>query len=286
MLNIGTFKLHLLNDCDIMVDPGGAFGLVPRVLWSPLLPPDADHLVPMTQTCVLIQTSGMNILCDTGYGSKLSEKQMHFMKFQRPRGSLIDGLWRLGLTPNDIHLVINTHLHNDHCGGNTFIDGDGRVQPTFPQAQHIVQAREYHDATHPNERTRATYIADNFVPLYERGQLRLIEGDMDLAPGVRGVVTPGHTPGHMSILIEDGGEQGLFVVDLASYAIHFERLGWMTGYDVEPLVTLESKRRWQAWALETGAALIFCHDSQRHAGRYVAGEDGKAKVVSLNEDFA
>jgi glyoxylase-like metal-dependent hydrolase (beta-lactamase superfamily II) len=286
MIQIGDIQLHLLDDCDVMVDPGGAFGLVPRALWSPLLPPDADLLVPMTQTCVLIRLpDGTNILCDTGYGTKLAAKMQAALRLKRPRGGLLDGLARLGLRAEDIQIVVNTHLHNDHCGGNTYLDADGRIQPTFPNARHVVQHREYDDAIRPNERTRATYIADNFQPLVERGQMQLLQSDTDIAPGVRGVVTPGHTPGHMSVLVESGGEHGMFVVDLASYAIHFERLGWMTAYDVEPMITLEHKRKWQAWALQTNAILIFCHDSQRHAGRYIMGEDGKAKVISIDEEF-
>mgnify|MGYP005836449905 CR=1 FL=1 len=286
MIRIGDIQLHLINDCDIMVDPGGAFGLVPRVLWSPLLPPDEDHLVPMTQTCLLIQhPSGTNILCDTGYGTKLPEKMQHVLRLKRPRGSILEALKRLGLSQDDIHIVINTHLHNDHCGGNTYIDQEGQVQPTFPNARYFVQRREYEDAMHPNERTRATYLAENYQPLVETGRMQLLEGDTEITPGVRGVVTPGHTPGHMSVLIESQGQHALFVCDLASYAIHFERLGWMTGYDVEPLITLETKRRWQAWALHTQATLIFCHDSQRHAGIFMQGADAKPRVIPIDEPF-
>jgi len=130
---------------------------------------------------------------------------------------------------------------------------------------------------HPNERTAATYHASNQQPLYERGHLRLLDGDTELAPGVWGHVTRGHTPGHMSIRIESAGEHALYVCDMASYAVHFERLGWMTAYDVEPLYTLESKRKWQAWALETNALLFFPHDSQRPAGRLT--QDAKGKVA-------
>lgn len=286
MIQIGDIQVHLINDCTVMVDPGGAFGLVPRVLWSPLLPPDADNLVPMTQNCVLIRLpDGTNILCDTGYGTKVPEKMQNALRLTHPNGTLLDGLARLGLRAEDIHLVVNTHLHNDHCGGNTYSAADGRIQPTFPNARHVVQRREYEDAMHPNERTRATYLAENFQPLVQSGQMILLDGNADLAPGISGVVTPGHTPGHMSVLVESQGQYGFFVVDLASYAIHFERLAWMTAYDVEPLITLETKRRWQAWALETNAALFFCHDSQRHAGRYVQGDDSRAKVVSLDEPF-
>ena len=116
---------------------------------------------------------------------------------------------------------------------------------------------------HPNERTRATYLRFNYQPLQEKGQMRLLDGDVELAPGVYGVVTRGHTPAHMSVRFESNGQHGMFVCDMASYAIHFERLGWMTGYDVEPLETLETKRRWQKWALETQAILFFPHDTQR-----------------------
>ncbi len=138
---------------------------------------------------------------------------------------MVAGLARLGLTPDDIDLVIDTHLHGDHCGGNTTYAEDGSVIPVFPNAEYVVQRREYEDASQPNERTRATYLAENFEPLVESGQMRLLDGDTALALGVRGVVTPGHTPGHMSILLESKGQHAAFVCDLASYALHFERFG-------------------------------------------------------------
>ncbi|MBZ0274762.1 MAG: MBL fold metallo-hydrolase, partial [Anaerolineae bacterium] len=180
---------------------------------------------------------------------------------------------------------IDTHLHADHAGGNTCFGADGSIQPVFPNAEYVVQRREYDDAMQPNERTRATYVLDNYHPLVESGQMRLLDGDTDLLPGIRGVVTPGHTPAHMSVLFESHGEHGMFVCDLASYAIHFERLGWMTAYDVEPLVTLESKRRWQAWALETHALLMFAHDPQRPSGRMILDSSGKPYVQPVDEPF-
>ncbi len=284
MLQIGDIRVHLINDHYIKVDPGGAFGLVPRALWSSLLPPDENHLVPMVATCLLVQSGGQNILIDSGYGNKLSEKQKANIWMERPGGDLVAGLGRLGLRPEDIQLVIPTHLHYDHAGGLTRFDEDGQtIVPTFPNAEYVVQGREYEDAMRPNERTRATYFPFNYDPLVKSGQMRLLEGDTQLVTGVRGVVTPGHTPGHMSVIVESGGQHLMFVCDMASYAIHFERLGWMTGYDVEPLVTLESKRRWQQWALETGAILVFAHDSQRPAGRYVMGEDGKGLIEKIDE---
>lgn len=285
MFQIGNFRLHLINDSTIKVDPGGAFGLVPRVLWSPLMPPDENHLVPMIHNCLLVQAGGRNILVDTGHGHKLTDKQIAFMQLQRPQGGLLEGLARLGLSPATIDLVIDTHLHGDHAGGNTHYYEAGNIAPTFPNAEYMVQRREYEDAMHPNERTRATYFPMNYQPLVESGQMRLLDGDAEIAPGIWGHVTRGHTPAHMSIRFESNGQQALFVCDMASYALHFERLGWMTGYDVEPLETMESKRHWQKWALETGALLIFPHDPQRPAGYFVLNSTGKGEVRPVSVSF-
>jgi glyoxylase-like metal-dependent hydrolase (beta-lactamase superfamily II) len=181
--------------------------------------------------------------------------------------------------------VIDTHLHADHAAGNTAYDAGGRIVPVFPNAEYVVQRREYEDACRPNERTRATYVAENFQPLVESSQMRLLEGDTDLAPGIAGIVTRGHTPGHMSVRFESGGQHASFVCDLASYSIHFERLGWMTAYDVEPLETLETKRRWQKWALETNAILIFPHDPLHPVARVTQDDRGKPRIAPIDEPY-
>lgn len=285
MIRLGDFELHLILESTVQVDGGGAFGLVPRIMWGKLMPFDDNNLVPMTQHVLYVRTGTQHILIDTGYGEKITPKYREQLHHDRPRGTLIAALARLGVTPDQIDLVIDTHLHNDHCGGNTYADADGAIRPTFPHAEYVVQRREYEDAMHPNERTRATFIADNFHPLVQTGQMRLLDGDTELAPGITGVVTPGHTPGHMSVRLESRGEHAAFVCDLASYAIHFERLGWMTAYDVEPLITLETKRVWQAWALETNALLIFPHDPQRPAGRLRPVEQGRPVVEATSFEY-
>ncbi len=270
MIQIGDITLYIISDGEAWVDPGGMFGLVPRVLWSRYVDP-VNNLVPNALNCLLVQVGDHNIVVDTGLGTRLDEKRRKIWQLSRPHGGLVDGLARLGLTPDDITLVINTHLHADHCSGNTRFAGEN-VVPVYPNAEYAVQRREYGDATHPNERTAATYLSDNWDVLVRNGQMRLLDGDTELAPGVFGVVTPGHTPAHMSVRFESQGQHGLFVCDMASYAVHFERLGWMTAYDVEPLVTLETKRHWQQWALDTNATLFFTHDNQRLVGRLVQGE--------------
>ncbi len=280
MFRVGQLEIHLINDANVRVDSGGAFGLVPRMLWSRILAPDDDNLVPMTNHNLVLQTGGKTIVIDTGMGDKLTPKMQAIWRLERPFGGLLDGLARLDIGPADVDLVIDTHLHGDHCGGNTSYDEDGRAVARFPNAEYVVHRREYEDASHPNERTRATYAAGNFEPLRASGQLRLLERDEEtLVPGVTVVRTPGHTPGHMSVRFESQGQHAAFVCDLASYAVHFERLGWMTAYDVEPLVTLETKRRWQQWALDHDALLIFPHDPQVPAARLVQPGEGRPTLA-------
>ncbi len=286
MMRVGAFELHLINDGDHFVDPGGPFGLVPRALWSKTLAPVDDYFVKMVLNCLLVRAHGKTIVVDTGYGSKLPQKLLNILKMDRPNGGLVEGLARLGVQPADVDLVVCTHLHGDHAGGNTIYNADAEAVPTFPNAEYVVQQREYDDAIHPNERTRATYLSENYAPLIASGQLRMLNGDTELLSGIKAVVTPGHTPGHMSVRLQSEGEHAAFVCDLATYAVHFERLGWMTAYDVEPLITLETKRAWQTWALETNALLIFPHDPERPVGRLTHDENGHPKLDPVAVTYA
>ncbi len=278
MLTIGDIHIHIINDADAHVDGGGAFGLVPRKLWSRAMPHDEENLVLMKHHCLLVQVAGRNILVDTAFGDKLDERAIAIWHLERPTGSIIDGLARLSLKPDDIDLVVDTHLHSDHCSGNTKFGPDGEILPVFPNAEYVVQRREFEDAMRPNERTRATYLPVNYELLVQSGQMRLLDGDTEFASGVQGIVAPGHTPGHMAIRFESGGQHAAFVCDMATYSVHFERLGWMTAYDVEPLITLETKRVWQQWALETNAIIIFPHDPLRPAGRLVQPENDRPRL--------
>ncbi|HYO87169.1 MAG TPA: MBL fold metallo-hydrolase [Candidatus Limnocylindrales bacterium] len=286
MIRVGELELHLLLESRTLADGGGAFGLVPKAMWSRDMPPDDDNLVPMNQHLLLLRAGGRTILIDVGIGSKMPAKWQEIWHLSHPKGTVDEALARLGLTRANIDLVVDTHLHNDHCGGNTVLAEDGSLQPAFPNAEYVTQRREYEDAMQPNERTRATYIPANYAPLVERGQMRLLDGDTELAPGVYGVVTPGHTPAHMSIRFESRGEHALFTCDMATYSVLFERLGWMTAYDVEPLITLETKRKWQQWAMQTNALLIFPHDPLRPAARLAPVEGGRPRLKAVPVEFA
>lgn len=286
MLQVGDFEIHIINDARTMVDAGGAFGLVPRLLYSRYFEPDENNLMPMVHHCLFLKVDDKNVVVDTGMGEKLDEKQKGFWHLQ-DEGGLVRGLDQLGYKPEDIDLVIATHLHSDHSGGLTrFVEGSQEeVVATFPNAEYIVQKREYEDASNPNERTRGTYFPYNFQPLIDSGQMTLLDGDTEILLGITGVVTPGHTPGHMSVKFESNGESALFVCDMASYAVHFERISWMTAWDVEPLITLESKRIWQKWALENDATLIFVHDPKRPVGKLKQNEKGRLQLQTIDEPY-
>ena len=284
MFRIGDIEIYLFNDASTWVDPGGLFGLVPRLLWSRYYEADARNLIQTANHNLLIRAHGRHVIVDTGYGNRASaarRKHNHMMDMDGTQR----GLQALGIANHEIDVVVNTHLHDDHCTGNFRLSPDGTLKLAFPDATYLAQRREYEDAICLNERTRATYLPDNYVPLYESGQLRLLDGDSEIAPGLRAHVTPGHTPAHMSIRIESGGRHAAFLCDLASLAVHFERLAWMTAYDVEPLVTLETKRVWQGWALETDALLFFPHDAVKPVGRLAQDERGRYTVQPVEFEY-
>lgn len=255
-MQFGNTELYVLGDGNCMSDGGGVYGLVPRALWQKVTPPDEENRVPTALNSLLIISQGKKILVDTGLGTKLDAKgEAHF---GRTGGStLLSQLHERGLAPEDIDIVINTHLHADHCGGNTRLEA-GEVVATFPKAEYWIQRLEWADAAFPNERTRGTYFAENFEPVRDR--VRLLDGDTRVTDEVRCTITRGHTRAHQSVLVESAGHKALFIGDIAARTVYLERLAWIPAFDVEPLETLETKRRMRDWAVEEGALLIFQHD--------------------------
>lgn len=258
-MRIGDLELHLISDGVIHADAGGPFGLVPRSLYERHFSVGSDNSVQMRLTCMLVRSRGKTILIDTGIGDKLSEKERQFWNLQRVGGGLVENLIRAGISPQDVDMVVNTHFHGDHCGGNTRWDGD-QVEAVFPNARYYVQRIEWASASNPDIRTERTYASENFAPLMKQGRLHLLHGDTSLTDQVRCVVTPGHTRGHQSVILRSGDWWGLYLGDMASYAVHMMRAAWLTAYDEQPLENLVTKLRWQAWALEKNAWLFVEHD--------------------------
>lgn len=278
-MRVGNVELYIVSDGEFRVDGGGVFGLVPKALWEKVIQPDEQNRVPTALHSLLVLSQGKRILVDTGFGSKLSPREVEIQGLQRPQGDLLHNLQRLGCSPADIDIVINTHLHLDHSGGNTILR-DGVPVPTFPNAQYFIQRLEWADACYPNERTRHTYLPENLLPLQQAGQLRLLYGETRVTHEVRCMVTRGHTRAHQVVVIESGGETAIFLGDLASRAVYIERLGWISAFDAEPLETLEIKRAIRDWALEKHALLFFEHDVGTCMG-YLCQEGEKFWVQAL-----
>jgi len=269
-MKIGNAHIQLVSDGNIWDDGGGVFGLVPRIRWEQVIRPNDRNQIPMRTDSLLIESEGKLILVETGYGEKLSEEDLTKLSLTGDR--LFTSLGKAGVSPQEIDVVINTHLHADHCGGNTRVQ-NGRIVPAFPNAEYWIQRLEMADARYPNERTRNTYHADNFVPLEESGCLRPLYGDARVTTEVLCISTPGHTRGHQSVLIESGGQKALFLGDVSTMAIGMERIAWVTAYDVDPLQNIETKRRLGRWAIEEEILLIFMHDPHIRAA-YLREEDG------------
>jgi len=287
---VGRVRVHLVSDGVFWTDGGAAFGVVPRMLWQRVIQPDEQNRIPMQLRCLLIESDGGLILVDTGYGDKLTAKRRDQLNL-RGECRLQGELAALGYRPDDVRIVIDTHLHGDHCGGNTVYGPDGQVQPAFPNATYLAQRLELAYATYPNERTRNAYFAENFLPLTHlcddsgASVLRVLHGDTQITPHssegeVRTLITPGHTRAHQVVIIESAGETAIFLGDAAPHAVTLERLAWVAAFDVEPLVSMETKRSLRDWAWRREALLFFQHDATMAAGRLVR-EGDEFRVVRV-----
>jgi glyoxylase-like metal-dependent hydrolase (beta-lactamase superfamily II) len=274
---IGRLTIHAIQAGGQKLDGGAMFGVVPKPLWSRRITPDDRNRIQLGMRCLLLEHESGLVLIDTGAGNKEDEKFIDIYGIENAgangRTLLEDGLAQVGVSPEDIAIVINTHLHFDHAGGNTFRDGDGKIKPSFPRARYVVKRGEYDFATHTNERTAASYFPRNIDPVVASGQFEFVVREKEIVKGVRVVPTPGHVPFHQSVLIHSGGERAFFLGDLAPTTSHLP-LPWIMGYDVEPLVTLETKRRILRQAEDEGWLLVFEHDATTAWGQIE--HDGKS----------
>jgi glyoxylase-like metal-dependent hydrolase (beta-lactamase superfamily II) len=265
---VGSIRIHALEAGVQLLDGGAMFGVVPKPLWERRIPADARNRIPLAMRCLLIEAPEALVLVDTGVGNKGNEKFMDIygISNQGDPTRLEDAIRDAGFQPSDVDIVLNTHLHFDHAGGNTYRDEEGRTQVSFPGARYVVQKGELDFARGQNERVRASYITENFDAVTEAGLWDLVEGVGEVTKGVSVVITPGHTPFHQSVMIESDGEVACYLADACPTTAHLP-LPWIMGYDLEPLVTLETKRGlWQRATAEDWL-LIFEHDPRTPWGR-------------------
>jgi glyoxylase-like metal-dependent hydrolase (beta-lactamase superfamily II) len=273
-LKIGDIRVHALEAGIQWLDGGAMFGVVPRPLWEKKIPPDDRHRIPLALRCLLIEAPNALVLVDTGIGNKENEKfkKIYGVDNEGSPTRLEDALASSGFQPGDVEMVVSTHLHFDHSGGNTFHKEDGSLGASFPKARYIMNGGELNFAVSPNERIQASYMAKNFSPLAEAGLVDTVDGESLLVEGVRLLPTPGHTPYHQSVVVESQGEKAIFLADLCPTAAHLP-LPWIMGYDLEPLVTLQTKKVIWEKIKEEGWTLIFQHDVTTPWGQMDPGEE-------------
>jgi glyoxylase-like metal-dependent hydrolase (beta-lactamase superfamily II) len=275
-MSLGDFELISLSDGIYHLDGGSYFGVVPKTLWSRKLPANEKNLVPSGLNSVLVRTGDKNILIETGIGNKLSEKMAQI--YGQPAG-LLDSLHAAGLAPEDIDVVIDSHLHFDHCGWNT-VRRNGAIAATFPKAKYYAQEGEWKHA-HENQRDGVSYFTENYDPLVESGQMQLVRENAEIAPGISVEVYPGHTRDLQAIMIQSGGKTACYISDLIPTSNHLD-LNWVMAYDLYPVESIESRKRFYSRAIPERWLVMFTHDHEIPWAYLEKDEKGKV-VVSGSE---
>ena len=287
-MHFGEIEVRYLDGGAFGLDGGAMFGVVPKPLWEKVSPPDERNRIRMRANALLVRAVGKTIVVETGNGTKWSAKQRAIYAVQ-DGDPLMDALRKAGVQPDEVDIVINTHLHFDHAGGNTHIRGNHAV-PAFRRARYMVQRKEFEHAENPSDRDRASYFPENFRPIAEAGQWELIEGDGEILPGISVERIPGHNADMQAVKIVGGGPSKLgaskklaFVADLLPTRHHIP-LPWIMGYDLYPLQTLETKRKWLPRLVSEGWITVFGHDPD-FAAATLHEHDGKIEIepVDLNQ---
>jgi glyoxylase-like metal-dependent hydrolase (beta-lactamase superfamily II) len=274
--SLGDFELTVVSDGTYRADGGTFFGVVPKALWSKKVTADEKNIIHAGLNSLLVRTGSKNILIEAGIGNKMPEKLVQI--YGQP-AKLLDNLRAAGAGPEDIDIVINTHLHFDHCGWNTVRRGDGYVA-TFPKAKYYVQRGEWEHARLQLERDAVSYMSPNYDPLVESGQMELLDGDREIVPGISVKVFPGHTANMQAVIIESGGRTACYISDLIPTTAHLD-ITWVLSFDLYPLQTIESRKKYYARAISEKWLTVFTHDDKIPWGYVERGQRGKPILANL-----
>ena len=279
-MQLGDIEVRYLDGGNFWLDGGAMFGVVPKVFWDKKCTPDEKNRIRLRANSLLVRAHGKTIVVETGNGTKWDAKQRAIYAVQEG-DPLADSLAVQGVQPREVDLVINTHLHFDHAGGNTRME-DGRAVPTFPNARHVLQRAELAHAADPTERDRASYFPDNFQPITDAGLWNLVDGYTQILPGISVARIPGHNADIQAVLLTGGGKTLAFVADLLPTRHHIP-LPWIMAYDLYPLQTLETKRKWVPRMAKENWIVVFGHDPDVAAAS-LHERDGKIEFepVDLN----
>src|SRR6202171_1168143 len=273
---LGDFELTVVSDGTYFLDGGAFFGVVPKTMWSKKVAPDEQNRLDAGLNSLLVRTGDKNVLIETGIGNKLPERLVQI--FKQP-AKLLDNLHAVGVAPEDIDIVINTHLHFDHCGWNTVRRG-AEILPTFPKAKYYAQRGEWEHGRLQLERDAISYMSPNYDPLIESGQMVLLDGDREILPGISGKVFPGHTANMQAVIVESGGKNACYISDLISTSNHLD-ITWAMAFDLFPLETIESRKKYYAQAIPERWLTVFTHDDQTPWGYIEKGERGRLVLARL-----
>ena len=277
-MTLGDFELTVLSDGTYMNDGGAMFGVIPKVMWEKRAAPDERNRIQMGTNSLLVRTGEHNVLIDTGIGSKLTDKRRAIYDHE-PR--LLKSFAEAGVSPDEIDIVINTHLHFDHCGWNTYYK-DGKPQPTFPRAKYYVQEGELQHAHEQHERDRVSYMTDNYDPLVNSGQMQLLRGDAEIASGISVEVYSGHTRDLQAVILRSGRHAACYPSDLVCDTNHLEPM-WVLGYDLYPLQTIDNKHRFYDVAIPENWLLVFTHDDKTPWAYLERGDKGLPRARAAEE---
>ena len=260
-MTFGDFELSIFSDGTYLLDGGAFFGVIPKIMWSRKAEADERNYVQSGLNSLLIRmehprTGKQTVLVETGMGNKLSERMV---KFYGQPAKLLANLASAGVAPEDIDIVINTHLHFDHCGWNTLRGKDGKIVPTFPRAKYYAPEGEWQYARRPSERDSISYIPDNYDPLVASGQMTLLKGGEEIIPGISVQTFPGHTAHMQGVVVTSAGRTACYISDLIPTTAHID-LTWGMGFDLYPLQTIESKKQYYAKSIAERWLTVFTHD--------------------------
>jgi glyoxylase-like metal-dependent hydrolase (beta-lactamase superfamily II) len=273
-LTLGNFELNIFSDGTYPLDGGAFFGVVPKVMWSRKVVADERNYVQAGLNSLLIRTGKKNVLVETGMGNKLSERMI---KFYGQPAQLLTNLAAGGVAPEDIDIVINTHLHFDHCGWNTVRSKDGKIVPAFPRAKYYAPEGEWQYARKPSERDAISYIPENYDPLVQSSQMTLLKGGEEIVPGISVKTFPGHTAHMQAVMVESGGRTACYISDLIPTMAHID-LTWGMAFDLYPLQTIVSRKQYYAKAIPEKWLTVFTHDPATPWGYVEKDEIGKMAV--------
>jgi glyoxylase-like metal-dependent hydrolase (beta-lactamase superfamily II) len=291
MIRLGDIELTIVSGGRFKLDGGAMFGIIPKPLWERVTVPDERNRIPLATNCVLVRAGGRTALIDTGLGAKWGERERDIFGIEG--GTIVDALAAVGVTPEQVDMVIYSHLHLDHAGGGTeWADGlvhprqaDSlpHARPTFPRARYVAQRGEWEDAVANRSTMKVTYRSENLLPLQEAGLLDVVEGDVELLPGVRTLVTGGHTRFHQAITFASGGQRAIYLGDIVPTTRHL-RPAYNMAYDLDPYQTMQRKLELLDRACDEGWLAIWDHDPDHALRRVVRGQRGEFSAASaINE---